>query len=156
MFIWPKHSPNTTQNKQLKIKLLSIQINLVVAEIYSFCYGYAIFEQRPSKFKFNLIDQIELFGLWWLSCLLLCSLWPVVFPKATSPALCCSACTCCHWYILCINTNFSTILLRMACKCVFHQNPLKMEIFSSNYFICQTWSTGCPKACFHRNSTYSC
>ena len=36
----PKHY----SNKQLNIKLQCIQINLVLAEIYSFYYGYAIFE----------------------------------------------------------------------------------------------------------------
>ena len=50
MFIWPQHY----SNKELNIKHQSIQINLVVAEIYSFYYGYAIFEQRPRKLAWGL------------------------------------------------------------------------------------------------------
>ena len=46
----PKHY----SNKQPNIKLRSIQINLVVAETYSFYYGYAIFEQRPRKLAWGL------------------------------------------------------------------------------------------------------
>ena len=46
----PKHY----SNKQLNIKLQSIQINFVVAEKYSCYYGYAIFEQRPRKLAWGL------------------------------------------------------------------------------------------------------
>ena len=41
----PKHY----SNKQPNINFRSIQINLLVAEIYSFYYGYAIFKQKGAE-----------------------------------------------------------------------------------------------------------